>query len=256
MTNAARAFARAHDQAQVTRRARGALFASAALTLVLYAVPFGGFLIYPLLLLSTLAHELGHGLAALATGGGFEAFYLWPDGSGMAVHTGPEGQALRAVVAAGGLIGPAVVAALCFALARRQRVARVALGLLGLGFLAAVALVVENAFGFWYIGGVGAVLLALAVRARPAVAQTALVFVAVQLALSVFSRADYLFTASATTSAGVMPSDSAHIADALGGTYLLWGAVCGLFSVLVLVLGLWLFTRDGARRGLAALRGR
>lgn len=256
MTNAARAFARAHDQAQVTRRARGALFASAALTLVLYAVPFGGFLIYPLLLLSTLAHELGHGLAALATGGSFEAFYLWPDGSGMAVHTGPEGHALQAVVAAGGLVGPAVVAALCFALARREWVARVVLGLLGLGFLAAVALVVENAFGFWYIGGVGVLLLALAVRARAAVARTALVFLAVQLALSVFSRADYLFTASATTSAGVMPSDSAHIASALGGSYMLWGAACGLFSVLVLVLGLWLFTRDSARRPLSAARRR
>jgi hypothetical protein len=256
MSSAARAFARAHDQAQVTRRARGALVASAAITLLLYAVPFGGFLIYPLLLLSTLAHELGHGLAALATGGAFQAFYLWPDGSGMAVHTGPEGHALQAIVAAGGLIGPAVVAGLCFALARRERVARVVLGLLGLGFLLADALVVENAFGFWYIGGVGVLLLALAARARASVAQTALVFLAVQLALSVFSRADYLFTASAVTSAGVMPSDSAHIATALGGSYMLWGALCGLFSVLVLILGLWLFARGSSQIDLSRLRSR
>lgn len=254
MSSAARAFARAHDHVQVTRRARGALFASAAITLLLYLVPFGGLLIYPLLLLSTLAHELGHGLAALATGGTFHAFYLWPDGSGMAVHSGPEGHVLQAIVAAGGLIGPAIVAGLCFALARRPAVARVVLGLLGLGFLAAVALVVENPFGFWYIGGVGLLLLALAARASATTAQTALVFVAVQLALSVFSRADYLFTASAQTSAGVMPSDSAHIAAALGGSYLLWGAVCGLFSVLVLVLGLWLFTRGESRVSLANLR--
>ncbi|MDC0718227.1 M50 family metallopeptidase [Nannocystis bainbridge] len=254
MSSAARAFARAHDHVQVTRRARGALFASAAITLLLYLVPFGGLLIYPLLLLSTLAHELGHGLAALATGGTFHAFYLWPDGSGMAVHSGPEGHVLQAIVAAGGLIGPAIVAGLCFALARRPAVARVVLGLLGLGFLAAVALVVENPFGFWYISGVGLLLLALAARASATTAQTALVFVAVQLALSVFSRADYLFTASAQTSAGVMPSDSAHIAAALGGSYLLWGAVCGLFSVLVLVLGLWLFTRGESRVSLANLR--
>lgn len=253
MSLSARAFAKAHDRVEVTRRARGALIASAALTLALYAIPFGGFLIYPLLLLSTLAHELGHGLAALATGGSFKAFYLWPDGSGMAVHSGSGEPILNAIIAAGGLIGPAVVAALCFALARRERVARLTLGLLGLGFLAAVALVVENAFGFWYIGGVGVLLLALA---RTSVARTALVFFAVQLALSVFSRADYLFKATATTSAGAMPSDSAHIAEALGGPYWLWGAACGLFSILVLVLGLWLFTRGSTSVDLSTLRSR
>lgn len=256
MSSSARAFARAHERVTVTRRARGALIASAAITLALYAIPFGGFFIYPLLLLSTLAHELGHGLTALLTGGGFEAFYLWPDGSGMAVHTGPEGHALQAIVAAGGLIGPAVVAGLCFALARRERIARLTLGLVGAGFLLADALVVRNAFGFWYIAAVGVLLVALALRARAAVAQTALVFLAVQLALSVFSRADYLFTATATTSGGVMPSDSAHIAEALGGPYWLWGAACGLFSVLVVVLGLWLFTRGSTRIELGSLRGR
>lgn len=253
MPTSARAFARAHDRAEVTRRARGALIASAALTLALYAIPFGGFLIYPLLLLSTLAHELGHGLAALATGGAFHEFYLWPDGSGMAVHSGPDGPVLQAIVAAGGLVGPAAVAALCFALARRERVARVTLGLLGLGFLAADALVVQNPFGLWYIAGLGVLLLALS---RTSVARTALVFVAVQLALSVFSRADYLFKSAAVTSAGVLPSDSAHIAEALGGPYWLWGGACGLFSVLVLVAGLWLFTRGSTTVDLPTLRRR
>ncbi|HEY8377556.1 MAG TPA: M50 family metallopeptidase [Nannocystis sp.] len=253
MSLSAREFARAQDRVEATRRARGALVASAALTLALYLIPFGGFLIYPLLLLSTLAHELGHGLAAVLTGGSFEAFYLWPDGSGMAVHTGLDGPVLRAIIAAGGLVGPAVVAALCFVLARRPRVAGVALALLGLGFIAADLLVVRNGFGFWYIAAVGALLLALA---RTTVARTALVFFAVQLALSVFSRGDYLFKATAETSAGVMPSDSAQIAAALGGSYWLWGAVCGLFSVLVLILGLWLFTRGHAAVDLSTLRRR
>ena len=256
MPSSARAFARAHERVTVTRRARGALIASAAITLVLHVVPFGGFFMYPLMLLSTLAHELGHGVAAILTGGGFEAFYLWPDGSGTAVHTGSGSAVLRAIVSAGGLIGPAVVAGLCFALARRERVARLTLGLLGAGFLLADATVVDNAFGFWFTGGVGVLLVALALRARAAVAQTALVFLAVQLALSVFSRGDYLFKAVATTATGARPSDSAHIAEALGGPYWLWGAACGLFSVLIVVLGLWLFTRGSTRIDLTRLRSR
>jgi hypothetical protein len=256
MSAAARAFARAHGRVQVTRQARQALVASALVTAALYAIPLGGFLIYPLLLLSTLTHELGHGLTALATGGEFREFYLWPDGSGMAVHAGPGGHVAEAMVAAGGLVGPALAAALCFAFARREKVARAALGLLGAGFLAADILVVQNPFGRWYIGLVGAALVLLAARARASVAQTALVFLAVQLALSVFSRGDYLFTATAQTAGGTMPSDSAHIAMALGGSYWMWGLACGAFSVLVLVLGTWLFWRGSTNLELSSMRAR
>lgn len=245
------------ERPDVTRGARTALIGSAVLTAALYAVPFGGHLIYPLLLLSTLAHELGHGLTAVALGGDFREFYLWPDGSGMAVHAGPSGHVLEAMVSAGGLVGPALVAALFFALGRRERVARWALGLVGAGGLAAVALVINNPFGRWYVGIVGLGLIAMAAAAPPALARSALVFLAVQLALSVFSRADYLFTDTAVTSGGNMPSDVAQIAAALGGPYWLWGAACGLFSVLVLVFGLWLFLRGGARPpALSALRSR
>ena len=64
-----------------------------------------------------------------------------------------------------------------------------------------------------------------------------------QLALSVFSRADYLFTATASTGAGAHPSDVAHIAEALLLPYWFWGGAVGLMSVLVLVLGLASFFR-------------
>lgn len=256
MSDVARAFARAHGRVQVTRQARKALVVSAVVTAALYAIPFGGFLIYPLLLLSTLAHELGHGLTALALGGEFREFYLWPDGSGMAVHVGPNGHVAEAMVAAGGLVGPAIAAAVCFALARRDRVARIALGLLGAGFIAADVLVVQNSFGLWYVGFVGAMLVLLALQTRAAAAQLALVFLAVQLALSVFSRGDYLFKAVADTAVGQSPSDTAHMALALGGTFWLWGLACGLFSLLVLVLGTWLFWRGSTTVELSAMRSR
>src|SRR4051794_35164874 len=49
--------------------ARKVLQVSTAVTLALYMIPYGRFLARPLLLLSTLAHELGHGLTALVLGG-------------------------------------------------------------------------------------------------------------------------------------------------------------------------------------------
>ncbi len=85
----------------------------------------------------------------------------------------------------------------------------------------------------------------LAARASGDAAQVLAAFVGVQLALSVYSRGDYLFTDVARTGAGTLPSDVAHMADALFLPYWFWGAVCGAFSLAVLAAGLALYFRNG-----------
>ena len=84
-----------------------------------------------------------------------------------------------------------------------------------------------------------------------AVAQFVLALVAVQLALSVFSRADYLFTDSAVTGRGTMPSDVAQLQESLFLPYWHWGLVCGAVSVIVLALGLrsfWIHAKPQERQ--------
>jgi membrane-associated phospholipid phosphatase len=76
-------------------------------------------------------------------------------------------------------------------------------------------------------------------------AQFSLVFLAVNLAVSVFTRGDYLFTDVAGTSRGNMPSDVANMSKALFLPYWFWGAVCGLISVAALCVGLWVYLREG-----------
>lgn len=248
------------QQRGVGKRAAQVLLASIGLTVVLYAVPFGGVLAYPLVLLSTLFHELGHGLTAAALGGRFDAFVMYPDASGAARFSGSLGSFGQAAVAAGGLVGPAVVAALLFIAARRRRLAQASLWILAVALLAAEVLVVRNGFGLVFVGAVVAALAAVAWRASPATSQIVLVFLGVQLALSVFSRADYLFTDVARTGAGAMPSDVAQMSAALGLPYWVWGLACGGASVLVLLMGVWSFLRGvpglGRRRntGLSRLR--
>ena len=56
--------------------------------LVLWQIPYFGFVVYPFRLFGTFVHELGHGLAALATGGHFERFTVSPDLSGLAWSSG------------------------------------------------------------------------------------------------------------------------------------------------------------------------
>jgi hypothetical protein len=225
------------------RRTKAALAWSIVLTVALYFVPFGQLLGYPLVLLSTLVHEVGHGLAAIVVGGRFERFVMFADASGMAFSTGVEPGWPQALVAAGGLVGPALAAALAFVAARRAGWSRAFL--LGMSVVAVVLLVavIRNPFGIAFAGILVTLLGWLGLRASASTAQVATVFMAVQLSLSVFSRGDYLFVKEAQTGAGTAPSDVAHMATALGGPYWAWGLACGAFSVVVLVAGVWAFTR-------------
>lgn len=224
-------------------QARVVLLVSLGVTALLYLIPFFGPLAYPFMLLSTVAHEMGHGLMALLVGGSFQRFEMWADGSGVAHVASPANALGRALVSAGGLVGPAVVAAAGFAWARTVRGARVCL--LAFAFILAVALllVVRGFFGFFFVALVAACCAAVALKATAEVAQLVLVFFSVQLALSVFSRGSYLFTPVAETANGRMLSDVGQIAQALFLPYWFWGALCGLLSIFVLAYGLKLYWR-------------
>jgi hypothetical protein len=176
-------------------------------------------------------------VAALLVGGSFERFLMWPDGSGVAMWSGDTGGWRVAFVAAGGLLGPAVAAAAAFAAGRSLRGARNALIVLAAALALALLLVVRNLFGFVFVAVIASCLILVARRASAEIAQLVLVFLAVQLALSVFSRGDYLFTPSAQTSAGLMPSDVGQMASVLVLPFWFWGVVCGGASVLVLAYG-------------------
>ena len=219
------------------------LLVSIGLTILLYVVPYGHTIGYPLMLVSTLVHELGHGLAGAMIGGDFQSFEMWSNGSGVAHITGYDGRFARAFVSAGGLCGPSVAAAIGFAMARGERRSRWMLGVLGVLLLVADLWIVRSVFGWFFVTLFAVTLLGVSFRASAWASQLALLFLSVQLALSVFSRGDYLFTDKANTAAGTFPSDVANMSSALFLPFWFWGAVCGAFSVLTLIAGAWLFLR-------------
>jgi hypothetical protein len=218
------------------RRPAFALFFAASLTALLWVVPYGHVVGRPLLWLSTLAHEGGHGVAALLAGGTWLKLQLFADGSGVATSRFPEDA--RAFVSFGGLVGPALLALASFVAGAFERPARLALGMGALACFTLDALVVEGAFAFGFVAALGVALSAVAIGLPARAAQVLLLFLAVQLSLSVFSRGDYLFAATATTGAGELPSDVATVAGQLGGPIALWGALIGLASVAALLSGL------------------
>ncbi len=235
-------------QVAARRRTKAALLWGIVLTLMLYVVPFGEWLGYPLILLSTLVHELGHGIAAVLVGGRFERFAVFPDASGIAYTTEIPAGWPRAVVAAGGLVGPSVTAGLAFLCARSAAWSRALLVAFAALLVVVLVLLVRNPFGIGFAGLLITGLGWFGLRARPSTAQIATVFVAIQLALSVFSRGGYLFAETAHTGVGTAPSDVAAMAQALGGPYWVWGLVCGACSVLALVVGIRAFGRGAWAR--------
>lgn len=229
------------------RRARMVLLLSAGITVLLYLLPFGEVLARPLIYLSTLVHELGHGMAAILSGGEFDRLEMWSDASGTA-WSRSSSEMQRAFISAGGLVGPAIAAALGFALARGRTSARLALIAIAAFLLWAIVFKIRSAFGVVVAGVVVAACLGVALpQTLRDHSQLLLGFLSVQLALSVFSRGDYLFTAQADTARGVGPSDVENMAAVLGGPYWLWGVLCGAVSILALLLGGWAMLR-GARK--------
>jgi peptidase M50B-like protein len=217
--------------------ARAALLIAIAATLAIYVLPFGHTIGYPLILLSTVAHEMGHGFAGILVGGHFDSIVIHSDAGGYAQISGYDGRLARAFVSAGGLCGPACAAAIAFFIARSARLSRVALIVSGAFLAVSLVWVVRNLFGWMVVGGAAVVIAGVGLRARPETARAFLVFVAVQLALTVFSRGDYLFTETADLQDGPKPSDVANMASSLFLPYWFWGALCGAFSIAVLAWG-------------------
>jgi hypothetical protein len=222
-----------------------ALIAASAVTFALYLLfylfPEGRLLGWPLVLLSTLVHELGHGLTALLLGGQFSGLYIWPDASGVALYSANFGRLRHAAVAAGGLLGPPLFAYALFVAGRHPRSARRALGVVAIVFTLVLLLWARNLFGVLFIGALALTLGLISQRGSPRFAQFSSVFVGVQMALSVFSRGDYLFMREAVTAQGMGPSDTSQIAQALYLPFWFWGALIAVLSIWLLWHGLRAF---------------
>ncbi len=215
-----------------------AVISASFLTLALYLVPFLAPLAYPFMLLSTLVHEMGHGLCAMLLGGNFDSFKIFADGSGVASISGNFGRISTALIAAAGLLGPAMVSALFFWGTTSKEKSQVLLAGFAIVLSLSIMLVIRNIFGVFFVGALVAACFYCSLGEGKKYCQPVLALFAAQLALSVFSRGDYLFTDQAITSAGAMPSDVAQIAQNLIFPYWFWGGLCGLFSVLVLIFGI------------------
>lgn len=78
---------------------------------------FGQLILYPVTLLVTFLHELGHALGALLTGGTVEGLQIAPDGSGYTTTRGGN----AAIILMGGYLGSAVLGNVLFYIGVRKK---------------------------------------------------------------------------------------------------------------------------------------
>ncbi len=204
-------------------------------------VPILGLVGHVLLLFSTLAHELGHGLTTILLGGHFESLKIHWDASGETGSLYQAGAFRAAAIAAGGLIGPSFAASWLFWAARgSDRRLRWTTQILGATLILIGILTGRSFWALVFTVGVGPLLFFAGRRLSRQGLEAAVVFVGVQLGLSVFTRSDYLFTQWAGPG---LPSDVAQIANNLLLPYWFWGVLCGAISLAVLFWGFRCYTR-------------
>jgi hypothetical protein len=222
---------------------RWLLIFSTTAIVVIWQLPYGRQILYPLTLLATYAHELGHGLGALLLGENFDRLVLNADGSGMALWSGHPGRLKTALIASAGLLGPTVAGISMLLVSSSPRYARRVLALLCVLVLVSIGLWLRNAFGVFFLLATASIF-GLGARFLPdAGASFLLHLIAVTLCLSWFNDLGYMFSGYAIVNGVSHASDSAVIAQALWLPFWFWGGLIALFSLGLTAFGIWFVSR-------------
>lgn len=218
----------------------GRLVLAGVLVLFLPALPFGNYLLWPFVILTTWFHEMGHGLTALATGNAFDLLVINADGSGYASSRvamdgiGIESSVDRALIAMGGPLGPSVIGALLILASSARKYWKPALLALAGALVLSSLIWVRSWVGWAVLPASAAALAWIALRASNGAQLFALQFLGVLAALSMFNDMDYLFSESAMVGGQPMLSDTGAIEAELFLPHWVWASVIVLLSGLMI----------------------
>ncbi len=231
------------------------LLVAAAVSIVLWFIPFAEILTYPFRLFVTFIHEGGHAIAALLTGNSVAGLSVALNASGE-TYTTKGGLFSQMFVASAGYLAAMSYGALLLVLIRRAVAARAVL----IGSAGAI-LVLTLVFGLWkplswgawsgipftlFAGILLAVgLVAVAKLAKPRLASFFVAFLAVQCILNALLDLKTVFFLSAPF-APTVHTDAVNMANATGIPAVIWTIVWILiaFGILTLAMRIYVVSRD------------
>jgi hypothetical protein len=213
------------------------LLTAAFATIIIWQLRGGEYILYPFTILATWFHEMGHGIAALLLGGNFQKLEIFPNGSGVAYHSGSLflGPIGRAIVAAAGPMGPPIAGAGLILASRNFKSASLCLKILGGFLLVSTIIWVRSPFGYVMIPLLGLVILGISLKTPRWVQGLTVQFLGVQACISTYHQIDYLFSRSAGP-LGV--SDTGVIQQQLLLPYWFWATLMAISSLVILVQSL------------------
>jgi hypothetical protein len=184
---------------------------------------------------------MGHGIAAMLTGRGFERLLIFADGSGVAQSLRPaDGYRLTdALVAASGPLGPAIAGALLIVSSRSATATRYALAALSAALVVSTLIWVRSPTGWLVLPALGIAIVALALRGSLPWRRFAIQLIGVQACISAWQQFDYLFSPGRHIGGELHRSDTGAIADVLLLPYWFWGAA---ISAAILAFLWWSFS--------------
>jgi len=210
----------------------------ALLSILLWQTYWGSILLYPFTILATWFHEMGHGLAAILTGGDFERLLIYPDGSGVASSMRPADSSVLsdALVSAAGPLGPPIAGALLIVASRTRRATRAVLAVLAAALVVSTLIWVRSLVGWIVLPLIALALLIVLMRGSPKVQDFSIQLLGVQACISTYRDTNYLFSDGGLIAGRLQRSDTAAIADALVLPYWFWAGAISL-AILALLAG-------------------
>ena len=206
--------------------------------LVFYILPYSYITLYPLLLLSTLSHELAHGISALLIGCQFNELIIDIDCSGQVLISGNISKLGKAFIAVSGILSPSICSCLCFFLVIFINISRFIMLIFGLLLLYIELIYIRFSYSLFFITLLSLALIYISIKARDWLVQLSIIFAGIQLAISVLAKFDYFFLKYINTSNGLILSDVSKISESLCFPYWFWGFICFILSISIVLLGL------------------
>ena len=212
----------------------------AVVTVILFNIPFGRYILYPFIILGTWFHEMSHGIAAIGLGGYFQRLELYSDGSGVAFHSGGlfMGAVGDAIVAGAGPLGPTLAGTILLFGSKNSKLSRIFLFLLGLFQVVSALIWIRSLFGVIIISIFGILAILIAIKGNEKTAILTLQFLAIQAFTSLYLSIDYLFSRGGVVAGSSFSSDTAVIAKNLFFPHWFWAVVILIISILLIFTSL------------------
>jgi hypothetical protein len=215
----------------------GFLLVATALTIVIYYLPFGEFVVYPLRLFVTFIHEGGHALAALLTLGSVARLVIHANASGETYTYG----GLSFLISSAGYLASTAYGAGLLTLLHDGGRAKTVLTVTAAIILTLTGFFTHDPFSLFIGIVLTGLLIWVAIGWSSRWAHFFLSFLAVQCCLNAFYDLKTLFLISAKTN---LHSDAVNMQEATTIPAVFWASFWILLSILALVFALRIYAQN------------